>query len=239
MSYPPQPSGPHYGQPGPGYSHGGYPQTGGAPAHGTQYGYPAPQQGAYHPAGHFGQQPYAQQQYLQQGYGQPGRFGASPPRKSKTGLIAGLAIGGVAIVAMGIFLVTGFLVPGFLLNNNQDAASDAPSVPVGLDTSDAVVVKDAFLKSINSGNGDIAFALLCEKRTKLERELIHNLIDTNTRIASRRNEWRNPYSRFILTGTVNGKSVIYSDDPNKRSYLALNNYNGTGFCVTGFEIATQ
>lgn len=88
--YPPSGPRPGYGQPqGPGYGQQGY----GQPQYGQGYG--APQGGYGQP---------------QQGFGQPGPYDG-PPKKKKTGLVVGLAVGGVVLlgglVLGGYFLFSG------------------------------------------------------------------------------------------------------------------------------------
>jgi hypothetical protein len=92
-----QPHQPQYGQPGqqgqPQYGQPGYGQPG------QQYGQPAYGQPGY---GQPGQQ-YGQPQYGQPGYGQ--QYGQQPPKKkSRTGLIVGLAVLALVIVAAAIIL---------------------------------------------------------------------------------------------------------------------------------------
>ncbi|WP_242579093.1 Twin-arginine translocation protein TatA [Amycolatopsis sp. 195334CR] len=130
MTYPPQPGQPYGEQPDPygqgGYGQQGQPQSGGFPQQGQPYG----QQPGYDPYGQQQQQPYGQQPYGQPGYDQYGQptqqyqgypgggdgFGGPPPKKSKTGLWAGIGVGVVVLVALGI---TGFVAPGFFLSKDE------------------------------------------------------------------------------------------------------------------------
>lgn len=54
-----------------------------------------------------------------QGYGRPRRG------KSKTGLIAGIAVV-VLLLLMGVFVITGFVAPGFLLDDSTSQAGPGP-----------------------------------------------------------------------------------------------------------------
>ncbi|MDI5979572.1 Twin-arginine translocation protein TatA [Amycolatopsis magusensis] len=141
MTYPPQPGQPYGEQPDPygqgGYGQPGQPQSGGFPQQGQPYGQ---QQPGYDPYGQQQQQPYGQQpQYGQQqpGYDQYGQtqqyqgypqggdgFGGPPPKKSKTGLLIGLAAGLVVLIAVGI---TGFVAPGFFLSKDEPTAAGQTS----------------------------------------------------------------------------------------------------------------
>ncbi|WP_020659735.1 hypothetical protein [Amycolatopsis benzoatilytica] len=125
MTYPPQQPGGYGQQPDPygqqpgGQQPYGQPQQGGwnqGPASGGFPAAGAPGQGGYpQQPGQFGQQPGQQGQFGQQP-GQPGQFGqqpggqfggygAEPPKKKKTGLIVGIAIGAVVVLGGGTGLV--------------------------------------------------------------------------------------------------------------------------------------
>ncbi|MGW7539184.1 hypothetical protein [Amycolatopsis sp. NPDC054798] len=110
------------GAPGPGGPYqGGYPQQGGSPQYGQQ-----PDQ-----FGQFGQQPGQQPgqpgqfgqpggQFGQQPGGQFGGFGEEPPKKKKTGLIVGLAIGAVVVLGGAT---------GLVIWLNSDSKDDKTAAP--------------------------------------------------------------------------------------------------------------
>ena len=96
---------PPYGQPGFGQQQPqGQPGSGQQPPYGQPgFGQPQGQQPQGQPG--YGQQPpYGQQGFGPQGYGQP--YGA-PPKKSKTGLIVGIAVVAVVVVVGVVLLTTG------------------------------------------------------------------------------------------------------------------------------------
>ncbi|MCR3721262.1 MULTISPECIES: hypothetical protein [Prauserella salsuginis group] len=164
MTYPPQPGqpDPYGGQPG--QQPGGYPQSGGFPQQGGypgQGGYPQqgqpPQGGRQQPygqQGQYGQQPYGQQPYGQQPYGQPqqgypqqGGFG-EPPKKNKTGLIAG--IGGGAVVVIAAFVITAFWAPGFLTGDSPDDVAE--KAVEALNNKDVDVLKEVACSAESAGD---------------------------------------------------------------------------------------
>ncbi|WP_409180525.1 hypothetical protein F9C11_28990 [Amycolatopsis sp. VS8301801F10] len=129
------------GQPGP--QSGGFPAAPGTPGQGGPYqgGYPqqgGPQQYGQQPDqfGQFGQQPGQFGQPGQPGqFGQPGQpggqfgqqpggqfggFGEEPPKKKKTGLIVGLAIGAVVVLGG----ATGLVI--WLTGDSKDSKTAAP-----------------------------------------------------------------------------------------------------------------
>lgn len=65
--------------------------------------------------------------YPGHGYPQgPGYSQGPPPKKSRTGLWAGLAVGAVVLVALAI---TGFVAPGFFLGKDSGGAQAGPVAP--------------------------------------------------------------------------------------------------------------
>ncbi len=159
MTYPPQPGGPHGQQP-PQHGYGQQPQPGWGqppqPGYGQQPGpYGQPQQAPFGQQGGYPQQgPYGPQQ----GFGGYGGPGGPPPRKSKTGLIIGIA------AAVTVVLVGGGIATAVLLNDGGDAntaAPDAPSSP----TSDSSTSspKTSTTESKNSGGQDKAAETAAKK----------------------------------------------------------------------------
>ncbi len=115
------PGGQQYGQQGqygqdPYGQQGGYPQSGPQP----QQGYPGGTQQFGQPDAYGQQQdPYGQQQGGYSAYPQEGGYG-EPPKKKKTGLIVGIAIGAVVLIGGG----TGLIIA---LNSGDDGKSAAPA----------------------------------------------------------------------------------------------------------------
>jgi hypothetical protein len=175
-SYPQQQSGGY-----PQQQPGGYPhQSGGYPQQPAGYGYPQP-------PGH---------------HQQPGGYGA-PPKKSKTGLIVGLAGAGALVIALIAFAITGFVAPGFLLSDDETAEAappapeqdpnlppkpevkdpgDAPPPPDGpaqpASDEDVERLAQEFVAAINDEDKDGAMRLVCDDaRSLVERHVVNAISD--------------------------------------------------------------
>lgn len=249
MTTPPsgQPYGPQpdpYGQQG-GYPQQptGYPQQGGyaQPPYGQpQYGQPQ-----------YGQPPYGQPQYGQPPYGQPpgygpqqpGGFGGPPPpKRNKTGLWAGLAVGAVAVIA---FLVTGLLAPGFLLPEDdaqQQADAPPPTAPsappnVGSQSpstggSDAqgspATLAQEFVTALNSANSNKMLGMVCQKYRDDFSGLVTAVDAGKLQVTlTGAAETRGNKAVFDIAGTLQGKDASGN--------LVLSTGNTSSYCVAGLH----
>jgi Domain of unknown function (DUF4333) len=175
---------PSYGQPAPGGYGGqqgqpGYGQPGQQPGYGQQppsgqqygqpqYGQPGGQPGYGQPGQQYGQgQPGYGQQY---GQGQPGQYGqyGQPAKKSKTGLIAGLAVLALVLVAAAIILPL-FVFDKTVLERDavQSAVTEQYSSQYGTTLSDLSCPDDMEVEVGNTyectgteeGQGDVAITI--------------------------------------------------------------------------------
>jgi hypothetical protein len=203
MTYPPQPGQPYGQQPDP-YGQGGQPPTGGFYP-GQQQPYPTqqyPQQGGYDQTGGYGQQQYPgadQQQYgqpnpyaqeYQQGFGGP----PAPPKKSKTGLLIGIAIAAVVLIAVG---VTGFVAPGFFVSKDNNAADSGAG---------ARQVAQSIVDGINAKDKSALTALKCaDAETDIDQVINGVSAASNAKLGTVDKMSASEY-RATVTLKVNGKA---------------------------------
>jgi len=215
MTYPPQPGQPYGQQPDP-YGQGGQPPTGGFYPEQQQYPgqnsgqqpYPTqqyPQQGGYDQTGGYQQYPGAdQQQYGQQQYGQPNPYGQeyqqgfggppAPPKKSKTGLLIGIAIAAVVLIAVG---VTGFVAPGFFVSKDDKASS----------AGGAQQVAQSIVDGINAKDKSALTALKCADAEKDVQQVIDGVsAASNAKLGTVEKVTASEY-RATVTLSVNGKAT--------------------------------
>lgn len=238
MTYPPQPGQP-YGQDPQGQQPGGYPQQ------------PYPQQqGGWDQTQQYGrQQGWNQtQQYPQQGGWDPNPaytqgFGGPPaPKKSKTGLIIGIAIGVVVLIAFG---VTGFVAPGFLLSEASSSSAPKSSTKSNsLPTTESTPSRDSgakgdpkgiqvttdFFARASSGDKAGALALGCEEDKASLSQAIDAMIPPGSKIEVKTTTG---LTKNIVSGDlvgtsegrdVTGLSMAKTGNPDK------------SFCLTSFFI---
>jgi hypothetical protein len=104
-----------------------------------------PQQPPYgqQPQQPYGQQPYGQQQYPQQQ--QPYGYGYPPPKKSKTGLIVGIALGAVVVLGGSATALILFM---------SDSGSDGP-------TGDPAATAQQYVDAVNARDGAALRSIAC------------------------------------------------------------------------------